>query len=307
MATIDLSKLPAPQLIQTLSSEDELQALKEKLLAHYPEGEDRDQLEMLLSIESEPLVKFMEETAYLVTLLKGRINSTALGMMLAFANGADLDHLAARTPVERKVISPGDPDATPPVPAVMESDEEFRARVQLAPAGFSVAGPLSAYRFFALGAHPDIKDARAKRPTKGEILITVLSRLGDGVPSAEALAAVDAACSDEDTRPVNDDVTVQPATIIGYSVTACMVVRAGPDSEIIRAAGEDAVLAFAAKNHVIGRSITRAALSGELYVAGGSGNVVDVILDAPVADLVITDEQAPYLENLTITVEVEGA
>ena len=307
MATIDLSKLPAPQLHQVLSAEDELSALKASLLAKYPDGEERDQLEQMLAIESEPQVKFLEEVAYLVTVLKGRINSTALGMMRAFASGSDLDHLAAFTPVERKVISPGDPEATPPIDPVMESDEEFRARVQLAPSGFSVAGPLSSYRFFALGAHPDIKDARAKRPVKGQILVTVLSRLGDGTPSTEARAAVDAACSAEETRPVNDDVTVQAATIVGYNVTAKMIVRAGPDSEIIRQAGEEAVTAFAAKNHAIGRSISRAALSGELYVAGGSGNVVDVIMTAPAADLAITDEQAPYLENLNITVEVEGA
>ena len=62
----------------------------------------------------------------------------------------------------------------------MESDPDFRRRIQLAPEGFSVAGPEGAYIFHALSADPGVLDACATSPSPGEVVVTVLARAGDG-------------------------------------------------------------------------------------------------------------------------------
>jgi phage-related baseplate assembly protein len=49
--------------------------------------------------------------------------------MLAYATGANLEHLAALYGVERLVTDPGSPTAVPPVAPTMETDAALRARV----------------------------------------------------------------------------------------------------------------------------------------------------------------------------------
>ena len=82
----------------------------------------------------------------------------------------------------------------------MESDADFRRRIILAPEGYSVAGPEGAYIFHALSADPDVLDASATSPTPGEVVVTVLSRTGDGTAPPELLATVEAAGSADDVR-----------------------------------------------------------------------------------------------------------
>ena len=45
-----------------------------------------------------------------------------------------------------------------------ETDDHLRTRIQAAPNQFSVAGPIGAYRFFAIGADPSIVDAQIISP-----------------------------------------------------------------------------------------------------------------------------------------------
>ncbi|MGE4490766.1 MAG: baseplate J/gp47 family protein, partial [Kiritimatiellales bacterium] len=62
-----------------------------------------------------------------------------------------------------------------------ESDDAFRARAVLSPEAYSVAGPLGAYKFFALSAHSNIKGAEAYNPgIGGRVNVVVLSKSGNG-------------------------------------------------------------------------------------------------------------------------------
>jgi phage-related baseplate assembly protein len=67
----------------------------------------------------------------------GQINAKAKALMLAYAKGSDLDHLAANRDVYRKTIIPAQPNANPPIDAVMESDEDLRRRTHLQPESMS--------------------------------------------------------------------------------------------------------------------------------------------------------------------------
>ena len=91
---IDISKLPAPQIIEELDYETILAAMRSKLEELLPDWTASD-------LESDPANKVLEVAAYREMLMRQRINEAARACMLSFAGGTDLDHLAANFGVER--------------------------------------------------------------------------------------------------------------------------------------------------------------------------------------------------------------
>lgn len=163
MAVIDLSQLPAPQIVDVPDFETLLAERKAAFVALYPEDE-QDAVRRTLALESEPVTKLLQESTYREILLRQRINEAAQAVMVAYAIGGDLDQLAANYNVKRLTVTPADNDAVPPVAAVMESDEALRLRVPAAFEGLSVAGPTAAYEFHAKSADGRVADASATSP-----------------------------------------------------------------------------------------------------------------------------------------------
>ncbi len=91
---IDISKLPAPQIIEELDYETILSSMQEKLTELLPEWTAEE-------LESDPANKILEVAAYREMLMRQRVNEAARACMLAFAAGTDLDNLAANFGVER--------------------------------------------------------------------------------------------------------------------------------------------------------------------------------------------------------------
>ncbi|WP_338527114.1 baseplate assembly protein [Erwinia aphidicola] len=297
MATIDLSQLPAPDVVETLDYETLLAERKATLISLYP-ADQQEAVARTLSLESEPIVKLLQENAYREVILRQRINEAAEANMVARANGADLDQLGANNGVVRLMLTPADDSAIPPVAAVMESDDDFRLRVASAFEGLSVAGPTGAYEFHAKSADGRVSDATAISPSPACVTVTVLSREGDGVAAADLLAVVDAALNDENVRPVADRLTVQSAAIVNYSVDAVLYIYPGPEAEPVRAAAEAKLQAFVSAQRRLGRDIRQSALYAALHVEG----VQRVQLNAPAQDVVLDKTQAGYCTGYTITV-----
>lgn len=297
MATIDLSQLPAPDVVETLDYETLLAERKATLISLYP-TDKQEAVARTLSLESEPIVKLLQENAYREVILRQRINEAAEANMVAWANGADLDQLGANNGVVRLTLTAADNSAIPPVAAVMESDDDFRLRVASAFEGLSVAGPTGAYEFHAKSADGRVSDATAISPSPACVTVTVLSREGDGVAAADLLAVVDAALNDENMRPVADRLTVQSAAIVNYSVDAVLYIYPGPEAEPVRAAAEAKLQAFVSAQRRLGRDIRQSALYAALHVEG----VQRVQLNAPAQDVVLDKTQAGYCTGYTITV-----
>lgn len=294
---IDLSQLPPPQVVEQIDFETIYAERKARLIALYPEPE-RPAIAALLELESEPLVKLLQENAYRELTWRQRVNEAAMSAMLAFARNSDLDHLAANFNEQRLVTDPGDPNADPPRPPVLESDEAFRMRVQNAFEGLSVAGPRAAYVYHARRADGRVADVTAISPAPCEALITVLSHEGDGTASPDLLAIVETALSAEDVRPVGDRVTVQSATIVEYTIDAVLYMPSGPESAPVLAEAEARLQAYTAALK-LGRSIWRSALIAQLHAAG----VSRVELLAPAADIVLDATQAARCTGITLTTE----
>ena len=289
-APIDLTLLSAPAVVEALNFE----TIFAEMLADL---QSRDATFDAL-VESDPAYKILEVCAYRELLIRQRVNDAARSVMLAYAAGTDLDHLAAAYGVERLLVDPGDPEAVPPVAATYESDAALRLRVQLAPESWTCAGSSGAYRFHALSASAQVADAMVESPDPGEVLVTVLSTVGDGTPDAALLAAVEAALSDETVRPLTDLVTVQATTIAEYAIEASLTLYTGPDAEVVRASAEAAALAYAADQHKLGRDVTLSGIYAALHRAG----VQNVALTAPVADIVIDAEQASYCTAVAVAI-----
>lgn len=285
---VDFSQLALPDVVETIDFETILAAMIADLQARDPE--------FSALVESDPAYKILEVAAYRETLIRQRINDAGRAVMLAYAVGADLDHLGALFGVLRLTLDPGDDTAGPPVPPTYEADADFRRRIQLALEGFSTAGPIGSYLFHALGADPDVLDASVQSPNPGEVLITVLSRTGDGTAGAPLLTAVDTVLSADDIRPLTDAVTVQGATIEIYTVDATLYFYAGPDSAVVLAAAQAAIEAYTLAQHRLGLDVT---LSG-IYAALHQPGVQRAELAAPVASIVVDQSTAAYCTAINL-------
>lgn len=291
---IDLSQLPAPQVVEQLDYETILAAM----LADFQARMVATGQPFTALVESDPAYKVLETAAYRELLVRQRANESALAVMLAYATEADLDQLGANVSVARLVITPADNTTIPPTPAVMERDEDFRARIQLSFEAFTTAGSEGSYVFHGLGADGDVKDVQAVSPLPGEVTIYVLSRTGDGTAPEALLDKVAATLNAERVRPMTDQVTVLSASIIPYSITAQLVLYPGPDSAVVEQAARDAMQAYATGVARIGYDVS---LSG-IYQALHQPGVQRVILTSPSADMILGDGEASYCTAINLTV-----
>ncbi|WP_017477249.1 baseplate J/gp47 family protein [Pseudomonas sp. PAMC 26793] len=295
-AAIDLSQLPAPQIVEQIDYELILAERKAYMISLWP-IEEQAEIAARLEMESEPLTKLLQENVYRETIWRQRVNEASIANLLALAKDADLDQLAGNFNVKRLVVQEANPQANPPLARLMESDDSLRERAQMSWEGLSTAGPRNSYIFHARGADGRVADATAESPSPAVAVITVLSLLGDGTAPADLLAIVKTHLSDDDRRPVADRITVQGAQIIRYQVKAKLyLLTSGPESEPILAAAEQRLLTYVSQRRRLGMEVSESAVHAALHVEG----VRKVELENWV-DIVATKAQAPYCTGVTVT------
>lgn len=208
----------------------------------------------------------------------------------------DLDVIGANYNTTRLTITPADDSTIPPTPAVMESDTDYRLRIQQAFEGLSVAGSVGAYQYHGRSADGRVADISVTSPSPACVTISVLSRENNGVASEDLLAVVRNALNGEDVRPVADRVTVQSAAIVEYQINATLYLYPGPESEPIRAAAVKKLEAYITAQHRLGRDIRLSAIYAALHVEG----VQRVELAAPLADIVLNNTQASFCTEYSV-------
>lgn len=284
---VDLSRIPAPGIIESLDFETILAASLAQLQIYFPAFD--------ATVESDPVVKVVQLFAYREMILRQRVNDAARAIMPAFAVGTDLDQIAATFGVERFILDEGDPDQG--IAPTYESDTDFRRRMVLGPEGYSVAGPAGAYIFHALSADGDVRDASVESPNPGDVVVTILSRTGDGTAGPELLATVDARLNADTIRPLTDNVTVQSATIIPFTIQADLIFLNGPDQDLVLAQAQAQLDEFLAATLRLGRDVSRSGIIAALFTEG----VQNVILTEPAADMVITRAECAAVTSITLT------
>lgn len=277
MSRIDLSGLPAPNILAPLDFEAELTELKAELIVADP------QLANALTLESEPLTKILELFAYRLMLKTNHINQTAKSMLLAYATGTTLDHLAAGVGVERLLVKLGNSAAVPPISDVMESDAALLRRVQLEPESAS-AGSKGAYLFWALSADGDVRDASVVTASPGRVTVYVQSHK-DAVASDVLRELVRLAVDIDERRPFTDSVRIAAGQPQDWSLQAELTLYPGPDKDVVIDAARAALDKYIEQVRHLGYDVTISGLYHALHQAG----VQRVSLLQPTADISLPD------------------
>lgn len=287
--SMDMTLLPPPAVIESLDFE----AILVQRLAHFQQLYP----EYSLVLESDPAMKLLEIMAWQELLMRQRINDAAKACMLAYAVGTDLDNLAANFQVQRLVITPANPDALPPVPAVYEADERLRERTQAALEGITTAGPRESYRFHAMTASAQVADVGIDSPAPGTVRVTVLALEEGGEPDEALLATVRAALNDEQIRPLCDLVTVQGPDIIESPITATLHRHAGAAGDVAATNARTALTAWLQTIRRLGLGLVRSGIDAALHQPG----MHRVAIASPAIDILCTPTQWVRVTAITLT------
>lgn len=240
-------------------------------------------------LETDPSRILQQSAAYRELLKAQGIDDAQGAVLLAFAAGAFLDRL-------------GDLHGT--ARADGETDDRYRARIQLAPEAFASAGTPGGYIYHAVSASPLVRDVGLTVVNKATmdvgVEITILSSAGNGEPSDDLMRLVRQRLLADDVRLATDNLMVRAAKVIQYDVSAVLQLRTGPDPALIRANAITALRAAAERYKRVGGDVPRNALEAALYVAG----VERVVMAAPTADVSTLRFEAAHLRTATITTEV---
>lgn len=295
LTAIDLSLLAPPDVVKTIQFETILQELLDKFYQEMrviqPDYPDL--------LESDPAMKLAEVAAYREMLVRQDANDQARSVLLAYAEGADLDHKAAERNLQRRLISP----ATESSPAVYESNESLRKRVQLAPEGQTTAGSEGSYIFHGLNADPRVKDIYPYAPLDednnptGICNIYVLSNESDGTAPEDLLNIVYTALNAKSVRPLTDKPIVYSASILNYSIEAEIFIDEGPDENIILSSCYQAAEEYTQKSHAFNGGVS---LSG-IYQALHQPGVNRVNLISPAGNIDTSLGQVAYCTGINIT------
>lgn len=313
----DLATLPKPDAIEALDFEGLAATRKATLLAllaAWPE--QQAEVAVTLALESEPLVKDVEVGAYRELVVRGRINDAVRALLFPTSKGADLDNLFSWLTGRLSDAATG----------WVESDAEYKVRIQLALEAFSVAGSEGAYLFYAMSTGQDgrVKDAACYGPhntreatpgtpesavnlgvPNGHVHLVVLASAADGTASQSLLDQVAAECGPKQRRPLGDWLHVMAATIEPYAISYRLRVGAGADAGLIEAEARRRLAAYAAKQHRVGAVVAPAALDAAASISGSDGLplVEQAIRVSPASWVDAGAYGAPWCTNVSIVVE----
>lgn len=321
-----LNQLAEPEIVKVEAYESLLAEFSGEVLQYVATRDPAKaaRLAETLGNESELLVLMMQAFVLRLQTHERKWNARIKQMLAWWAEGTNLDARAADMGLERRVVTAGDENAFPPVPAVMETDDDLRLRYYLAPhapaagsrlqyrrealtlgerATVKVEAPVAGqvvttYTFAADGFAAQVKDANGRMTAPGKVLVTMLARAGDGTPSDELLAAGRAHFARHDVCPETDEVTVQAAEIVRYKIRAIAYINSGPDSALTKTAAEAAMSVYAAAKHQLEGYVDPDWINSGLLVAGAER----VTRLEPIEPIACTTSQAPWCEGIEIEV-----
>ena len=276
---IDLSRLP-PQPKTALSSDAYAAAYSTDVTARlnavgipYNVG----------SLETDTYAITGEAFAYRTALIANSIDDAISAVLLPTSYGPYLDLLGATQdpPVQRQPVV-ASPRPYAQYPQDWQTDDVYRALIQLAPEALSTCGPAGAYIWFAAEV-PDVAALAAYGPMSfggtrsapftplGQVDIPIVSTVGDGTAGADLVAAVVAAVNPKTVRPIADFVVVSAATILPFTVDATLQIGSGADPGQVLSTAAARLRVLADLNHRPGGAIRDQDLYPEVKLVDTSG------------------------------------
>jgi phage-related baseplate assembly protein len=298
--TIDVSRLPAPAIIETLSTTALMADYEARFLAEWIARRTVDPTLPLYDVErlrSDPAGIVGRAWSLLRLLDRRRVNEAIRAVLAPLAVGADLDNVVARQGVERLVVTP----ATSTAAAAMESDARLLRRY-LASFERAAAGSAASIAYWTLTAWPACLDVavigRAVHGRRGDVDVALLGP-GGRAPTTDEILAVRAALLAPGRSPEAVAVTVLAAQRRVYDVDITVEIPSGPDPSLVVAEVEARIRALAVERMTIGAQLPAEAVAGAAY----GPSVERVRRRLPAADLAPEPYGAPVLGTLTIATE----
>lgn len=276
---LDLPALPPPTLVET----PEFSEIYRAMVAHFQSLNPA----YSLWVESDPVAIVVQVMAYRELLWRHQLNWTATQTLLAFAEGANLDHRAAFYGVER---------------LAGESDDRLRTRTVAKIRGWACAGAEDHYRYWALTASTGITDVAVWSPNHpngfnmgGKVVVSLLGATDNGVVSVDTLREVEAVLLRPDVRPLTAQVSVEPAGYVHTDITAVVVLDADTPYDVFLAA-KNALIVSLTANRKLGQDLTRSWVATQMHVKG----VHSVRVLEPFEDIAVSRSQfvLPRLVNV---------
>lgn len=283
------------------------------------------------NIEADPIVIDQRVGADREVEVRSDHNDKVRAVLLATSWGEYLDHIAATYyGIARLEVSVDEITGE----ITYEKDEDFKARIALAPEAFSTAGPEGAYIFHGLeldgirdvvdvatyaeedsatytdGLHADAFSMGLRAtPFAGrqtgdpvlapEILQVVLPSLEYGPADQSLLDRSFNAVNREDARPLGDNVRVEPAQIAEYQVAGVLRFAPGADPAIIVEQARQGIEAYVAARRRIGAVVQVVGIAAAMKVA----DVIELEITSPVADIDPGSKGAATCTGITLESE----
>lgn len=303
--TLDLSRLPAPQLIPIDFESDRLERMAELVRLFEEAGLSFE----VSKLHANPGAIHQRLDNKREMLVKIAQNDTYLKLLLPFAQGASLDWFGVSfLGVERMAG---------------ETDARFKVRLFLEFENKS-GGRLTGYKAEALKASPEVADVGAwvdrTDPRQPVIRMAIMvasaaawvidpsapngqARLiragggGNGAASSTLVTAVQRHIDQEHVRQGTDVIVVQSVVVTEAPVAYLVYHRRGPDPTLLRSASAKAVAAMVDERHTPGRDLPRSSIAA----AGSVGGVERLEAITPVGDnLVIANGGLAFISSITV-------
>jgi phage-related baseplate assembly protein len=279
---IDLRRLPAPEVLETLSFEAIKREMLEDFRARYGDKVDL--------FESDPAVKLLEVSAYRELLLRARVNAAARATMPAFARGANLDHVVSRRGIAR---APG------------ESDESLLGRFldedDLLSAAGSKVGYIAQAKAVRLSGGGYIVDANAAEVGPARVTLWALF----DPRTEERVRAADLALLREKmayVRALTDHLTVEEASLRRFRLHARLKVPYGADWALVRQQAEASLRELFRTRFRVGASLELSVLYAALHA---KNDVTSAEVIEPSGGVLCEVFEAPLLEDSQESLKLE--
>lgn len=305
---IDLSRLDAPQAIETISAEAlyadyraRFAAAWDALRIRYPDLPVHD----TVLLETEPAAVVGQVFSSSRRNDRQRVNDGLRALLAPLASQSDLAVLVASRNIERLTIVPASSTAA----AIMESDTSLLRRFLLS-FDEPCAGSAGRYLFDAWSAWPQnedrtlgLWDARvngwAIHGRRGDSDLVVVGPFGRA-PTTEELSAVRASVAHPNRAPEAVAISVLAATRVEYEVRLHLEVPGnGPSPAVVKAEAEARVNKAATDRILIGGEIPAGLLPGVAY-----GDGIIKVTDLDPVTIAPDPYKVPVMTGLTVTVEV---
>ncbi len=179
----------------------------------------------------------------------------------------------------------------------VETDEQLRDRIKLAPSQYSSAGSRASYLFYAKSANALITDVSVSSPVPGTVLIVPLTE-AETTP-AQVLDDIYNVCSAESVRPLTDTVIVAAPTRKDYEIMVDVVLYEGTDASVEQAAISATLEKFACeKRGKLGLDIIRSHIAQKCRLA----KVYDIEVVSPAENIIVSEEQFPNCTNINVNI-----